>query len=673
MPDPIIGYWDTETYCETPLRNGTAAYAEDAEIMLHQWAIGDGPVEVWDATDGGDAPDELVWMFQHADIIVIQNSFFDRTVARHAGIRINGRRVPLIILPERIHDTMVQALSHGLPGGLDRLCEIFKLPVDKAKDKRGKQLVQLFCKPRPANSKIRRATKHTHPVEWEIFVEEYAPSDVVSMREIYKKLPRWNYPAPREHALWCLDQKANDRGVKVDLDLARAAIDTVNVTKKGMDKRTAELTGEALRSTTQRDKLLKYVLEQHDVELPDMQATTLERRIEDPQLPWMVKELLAMRLQTSTTSNSKYNKLLKAVSSDGRLRGMLQFSGAARTKRWAGRVVQLQNLPRPDMEAWDIEIGIEAMKARGAHLLYDNPIKLASNALRGFIVADKGKKLVVSDLQGIEARVIAWLAGEEWKLQSFRDYDAGIGEDVHRQTAARMLHKRPDQVSDAERQSHGKHPEYACSYGGSKAALFAVALLFNYIIDEDEAMDLVRLWRSIHPKIADWDTGFWKQLDDAARQAIMAPERTFSAGEHIRFERWREWLKMELPSGGFLSYAAPAIVEDPRRPGSRSVSFMGINNYTKRWERIYTFGGKLAADATQSTAREIMAEAWPKIEEAGYRPLLTVHDEFITEPPDDPVYSVEGLNALLAANPPWAKGLPLAAGGFESYRYRKGE
>lgn len=663
-------YLDTETFNEVPIRNGTYVYAESVEVMIVTWAIDDGQVQLWDATEGSDIPDNLLMAILEAEWIVMHKSDFDRNVLRHARMKLGGRRVPIVVPTERIWDTMIQARAHGLPGGLDKLCEIFKLPAAEAKDKAGRKLIQLFCKPPPANQNRPRATRLTHPVEWARF-KDYAKQDIVSMRAIRKLLPTWNYPE-REHALWQLNERINDRGVKVDLDLARAAIDTVAKDKKKMDARTQELTDDTIRSTTQRDALMRRILAEHGVDLPDMTSTTLERRIEDPNLPWMVRELLAIRLQVSTTSNSKYNTLLKAVCADGRLRGMLQFCGAPRTGRWSGQVVQLQNLPRPDMDADDIEFGIRAMKAGAADLFFDHPTKLASNALRGFIVADKGKKLVVSDLSGIEARVLPWLAEEEWKVQAFRELDAGTGPDIYRSTAAKMLFKDVADITKEERQSHGKHPELACGYGGSKGALFAIALLFNYIIDEDEAMAIVRQWRSIHPAIADWDDGFWARLDASAREAILNPGRIVQASFNVAFERWRNWLKMHLPSGGFLSYAAPGIHEDPRRPGQTGISFMGINSYTKRWERLFTYGGKLAADVTQRTARDILAHNLPEIEAAGYHPELLVHDEVLSETLDSPDYSVHELNTMLARHPPWVPdNIPLVAGGFESYRYRK--
>lgn len=661
----MILFHDIETYCEVPIRDGTHIYAASTEIIVHSWAIDDAPAKSWDATAGGKMPEELADALASDCTIVGQNyGNFDRTVLRYNGIE---------IVPERIHDTMVQALSHGLPGGLDKLCAIFNVPVDLAKDKRGKALIQLFCKPRPKNSKLRRATRHSHPVEWDIFLNEYAPSDITSMRLLYRLMPRWNYPAPKEHALWCLDQRINDRGFRVDTELARAAIKTVERAKKDKDAATVKLSHDQVDSATQRDRLLKHLLEEWGVDLPDMQAGTLERRLADESLPLPVRELIAIRLQVSQTSNAKYNALLKAVSADGRLRGTLQFSGAARTKRWAGRTFQPQNLPRPDawFDAAEQELAATVMKSGAAHMFYDEPIAVASNAIRGCIVAAEGRKLVVSDLEQIEARTLPWLAGEHWKVAAFRKYDAGEGYDLYTLTAAKLLGKHPSEVTKAERQAYGKVVELAAGYGGALGAFNVFAQIYGVSLPEEQIYEIIRNWRLEHPALCDWDTGFWTALDTAARLAIASPGKVFDAGAHIRFERWRNWLKMHLPSGGFLSYAAPQIVADPKRPGRDAISYMGLNNYTRRWERLYTYGGKLSADATQSTAREVLAHNLPAIEVAGYPPIMLVHDEVITEPLDDPAYSVDKLNTLLATNPPWALDLPLAAGGFESARYRK--
>jgi DNA polymerase bacteriophage-type len=662
----MICHLDLETWSEVPIRDGTFAYAAGATPIIWAWAIDDGAVQVHDATCGNAAvPPGLLDLLAEADEIVIHNSMFDRTV-----LRANDIDIPT----SKIFDTMVGALSHGLPGGLDKLCEIFKVPTDKAKDKAGKQLIQLFCKPRPANVKLRRATRETHPVEWQRFLD-YAALDIEAMRVLHKKLPRWNYEIGNHgHALWCLDQRINDRGYRVDTDLARAAIDTVALAKKAKDNRTHDLTDGDVRSATQRDAMLRHLLAEYGVDLPDMQKSTLERCMADEDLPEPVKELLAARLQVGTTVPSKYGVLLKGVSDDGRLRGTLQFCGAPRTKRWSGRLFQPQNLIRTPgwFTADEQEMAVTFMKAGIADSFYEEPIEIASFCVRGSIIADEDKKLVVSDLEQIEARCLPWLAGEEWELEDFRAYDRGEGYDNYVNNAARILGKHPSLVTKWERQAYGKVVVLASGYGGAAGAFAQFARIYGVELPDEEVFEIIRAWRAAHPALCDWGSGFWTQLDDAARRAIAAPGKIIQAGEHIAFERWRSWLKMHLPSGGFLSYAAPAIRIDPRTK-RESVSFYGINNYSRKWECMFTYGGKLSADATQSTAREVLASNLPDIEAAGYDLLALVHDETVTETPDDDNYSVDILSGLLARNRSWNQGLPLAANGFEGFRYRKGE
>ena len=336
---------DTETFCETPLKNGTHAYAEKAEVMVFTYAIDDGPVGTWDRTAGEPMPDDLDFAIDEADEYWWQNGgMFDRPVLLHAAPEI-FERLPA----ERWRDTLVQAYAHSLPGSLDLLCEIFHVPLDQAKQKDGKTLIQLFCKPRPAYSEIRRATRETHPAEWARFLS-YAASDITAMRAIHKKMPAWNYPNNKnELALWHLDQRINMRGMQMDIELARAAVRATDKAKRELKERTIELTDGEVQSTTQRDKLLKYLLAEHGVDLPDLKKSTLERRINDPDLPDELRMLLSIRLEATMTSTSKYQTLLRGVSRDGRLRGLMQFNGANRTGRVAHRLYQPGNMPRPDV------------------------------------------------------------------------------------------------------------------------------------------------------------------------------------------------------------------------------------------------------------------------------------------------------------------------------------
>lgn len=679
---------DLETYSETPLKHGTHKYAEPAEIMLFAWAIDDGKVGVVDEANGEKRPAELCEALEDPDVLVqAHNSHFDRTVLRHTGTP--------IALP-RWRDTMVKALAHSLPGALGSLCEILKVPTDQAKDKAGKQYIQLFCKPRPDNSKIRRATKKTHPVEWQRFVE-YAGLDIEAMREVDRRLPKWNYQGD-ELALWFLDQTINDRGVCMDVELAEAAIDAVAKAQKILAARTVELTDGAVQAATQRDALLAHLLAEYGVQLPDMQKSTLERRIDDPDLPLAMRELLAIRLQASTSSTAKYKTLVRGASSDGRLRGTLQFNGASRTGRWAGRLFQPQNLPRPTLDQDVIDLGIEAMKAGCADLIHTNVMELTSSSIRGCIVAPKGKKLVVSDLSNIEGRDQAWLAGERWKLQAFSEFDRGIGHDMYKRAYAKSFGIKPEDVSKDQRQV-GKVQELALGYEGGVGAFLTFAAAYNIDLEDmaeqaigaipfdilEEARGMLnwtkkkkrttfgltdqawlvcesfkRSWRQAHPAIQ----SMWADLAEAVRCAIAQPRTTFVC-RALKVRRDGNWLRIGLPSGRALCYPSPQLDE------SGSITYMGVNQYSRKWSRLKTYGGKLFENVCQAVARDVMAHNMPAIEAAGYQIVLSVHDELICEAPDSNEFNATHLSSLLSSNPPWAPDMPLAAGGFEAYRYRK--
>ncbi|NRN27879.1 DNA polymerase [Photorhabdus heterorhabditis] len=689
---------DLETYSEIPIKNGTHAYAEHAEIMLFAWAIDDEQVNVWDVTSNDTMPEILRIALYDPDVeIYAHNSHFDRTIIVHSRSRLFQGRKSLPHPCEKIsrwRDTMVQALAHGLPGALGTLCEILGVAQDKAKDKEGKALIQLFCKPRPKNSKVLRATLETHPEEWKRFIE-YAGLDIEAMREIHKKLPVWNYQGA-ELALWHLDQRINDRGVEMDITLANAAIAAVNHEQKQLAKRAQVLTDDAVQAATQRDVLLQHITTCYGVELLDMQASTLQRRINDPDLPFELRELLSIRLQASTTSTSKYKTLVNGVNLDGRLRGTLQFCGASRTGRWAGRLFQPQNLPRPVLKQDVIDFGIDALKACAADLLFDNVMELTSSALRGCIIAPKGKKLVVSDLSNIEGRVLAWLAGEDWKTQAFRDFDEGSGHDLYKLAYARAFNIQPEEVTKDQRQI-GKVMELGLGYGGGVGAFLTFAAAYSLDLEAlaDAALanipasvqreslswykksveqkktygltervfitcdSLKRMWRNAHPEIST----FWYELEETVKRAIAMPKVTLQC-RTLKIRRDGNWLRIQLPSGRAVCYPSSQLQDG-------KITYMGVNTYSRKWQRLYTYGGKLVENVTQAVARDVLAGNMQQIEQAGYEIVLTVHDEVITEAQDTSTFSHQHLSELLATNPPWALDLPLNAGGFEAHRYRK--
>ncbi|EIM3679511.1 DNA polymerase [Salmonella enterica] len=683
-----ILYADLETFSEMPISCGTHRYAEKAEVMLFAYALDDQAVKVWDLTTGQPMPPDLSAALNDPAVMTVWHNggMFDSVVLRHA--------LNIDLPPERIHDTMVQALAHGLPGSLSDLCDILGVASDKAKDKAGRQLIMLFCKPRPKNSKIRRATRSTHPEEWKRFVS-YAGSDISAMREIYRKIPRWNF-TPEERALWCLDQRINCRGVCIDTGLAQSAIAAVEQEQQRLAERTQAMTDNEVQAATQRDAMLRHIAAAFGIELPDMQAATLERRIADPDTPPALRELLAVRLQSCTTSVSKYKKLISCVSSDGRLRGTLQFCGASRTGRWAGRLFQPQNLPRSSLAQPVIDSGIEALKAGCADLVCDDIMQLTSSALRASIIAPPGKKLVISDLSNIEGRMLAWLAGEHWKIAAFRDYDEGHGPDLYKLAYARAFHISPDDVTKDQRQI-GKVMELGLGYGGGVAAFVTFAAAYALDLDAlavaalqgippgirqeakrwyDESVkqkktyglsepvfivcdSLKRMWRNAHPETV----VFWYELADDVKRAINHPGVTVICRK-LKIRRDGGWLRIVLPSGRAVCYPGIRLVND-------EIRYMGINPYSRKWQRLRTYGGRLVENVCQAAARDVLAGNMPLIEDTGYSIVLTVHDEVITEAPDTDDFNDTALSALLSTNPEWAPDIPLNAGGFEAYHYRK--
>jgi DNA polymerase len=700
---------DTETYSPTPLKSGTHIYAEPVEVMVMTWAVDDGPVGTWDRTADPEIPAELDFAIDEADEYWWQNgNMFDYTVLRHGMPELHAR-----MQLEKWRDTMVQAYAHSLPGSLDMLCQIFGIPHDQAKSKDGNALIQLFCKPRRDGG---RNTRLTHPAEWARFLV-YAGKDITAMRAIHAKMPKWNYPNnKKELAFSHLDMRINQRGMQMDTELARAAVRAIDRAQKGHAARTAELTNDEVQKATQRDKLLKHLLAEYDIDLPDMKKSTLERRINDPDLPDPLRELLAIRLEATMTSSSKYKTLLRGVSSDGRLRGLMQFCGANRTGRVAHRLFQPGNMPRPDVglimrelgveklrdgdKERYTEMGIDALKADCADQIFGNVMGLTANVVRGSIIVPEGKKLVVSDLSNIEGRKAAWLTGEEWKLQAFRDYDAGIGLDLYILAYARSFGVDPATVDKVMRQL-GKVQELALAYEGGVGAFVTFTLTYKMELDliraavfaTLDAVDpevvrearnawewatkqkrtlglerdvyiacdiLKRLWRRAHPATS----SYWPELKDAAISAICSPGKTVRA-RRVVLRRDGNWLRVQMPSGRQLCYIAPRVDD------SGQISYMGVNQYTRKWQRVKTYGGKLFENLCQASSRDILFENMPAVEAAGYDIILDIHDEDLTEAPDTDDFNAEHLSSLIAAVPDWAEGLPLSAAGFDGYRYKK--
>lgn len=699
-------WFDCETYSECDLRvHGTHRYAEhpSTEIMVAQWAIDDGDPEVLDCTplkierasrSEREYPAKIGRLLQRDDVIVVaHNSVFDRTLIRHVW----GIDVPV----ERWRDSMVKAYAHGMPGALEKVGAALGVEGHEAKDRRGKELIQLFCKPRPKGHKLRRATRETHPKEWAEFLE-YSRQDIPAMRAVDQRLPAWNYREGHpELALWHLDQRINDRGFAVDLELARAAIDAVGDEQERLREETRQATEGYVSSPSKRDQLIAYIVAEYGVTLPDFRADTLRRRIEDPELPEGVRLLLSLRLEATKTSTSKYKALVNATSADGRLRNTLQFAGAQRTARWAGRIFQPQNMPRPtpDFDEEEQDLAIAALKGGYATVVYSDVMQLTSNAVRGCIVAPPGKKLAVADLSNIEGRGLAYLAGEDWKLRAFAAFDRKEGPDLYNVAYGRSFNVDPAGITKSQRQI-GKVQELGLGYEGGVAAFITFAAVYHMDLEVmanavwetasrealSDAADMLAWvkkqkrstfglsdrvyiacellkasWRAAHPNTK----ALWDAAGASVRKAIDNPGNTYAIGEHLKVRRDGAWLRIRLPSGRYLCYLHPQVDDKGQ------ITYMGVDQYTRRWQRIKTYGGRLVENCTQAFARDVLASNMQAIEDNGYEIVLTVHDEVITEVPNDERFSADELARLMSVVPPWAAGIPLAAAGFEATRYRK--
>lgn len=628
-------YADTETFSPQDLsRVGAARYAEDAQIILWSYAENDAPAKVWDRVSSPQMPADLKRMWERlfadpdARVVMHNGMDFDRQVFASNGFG----EIPA----EKIIDTMVLAYEHALPGSLEQLCEAFRLDADHTKDKDGKRLIQIFCKPLPKNYKLTRATPQTHPAEWERF-KNYARLDIESMRVIYKKLPKWNATA-QERRLQALDAVINSRGMCIDLELAKGAVATAARHRTHLAARTQELTGGVVSAATQRDALLEYLRSEWGLDLASATRAEVEKRIAEPCIPEPVKELLRIRIASTKISVQKFQSVLKTVCKDGRIRGALQFRGAGRTGRFSGRLVQFQNLARPTMRNDEIEFAIEATKEGLLDTFYEDPMPVLSNLLRGLLIASKGKKLVVADYSNVEGRVLAWLAGEEWKLKAFRDFDAGVGHDLYKLTYARAFNVKPETVTKAQRQM-GKVLELGMGYGGGAGAFRTFALAYGIDLHDmadavkssisptiwaeacewypkallggfTEGMDkevflacdsVKRAWRKANAQIVQ----FWYDMGAGVRQALIegGPVRV---GRHITVDKKGNYLRVRLPSGRYLVYPSPRIDDD-------GISYFGVAQVSRKWARIRSWGGKYC-----------IAKGTPVLTQEGWRPIEAI-------------------------------------------------
>lgn len=644
---------DLETYSSVDIgKAGVFKYTEatDFEILLLAYAWDDGSVRVIDLTklDDADTAAELqdvtAGLLDPDTIKVAHNSAFERAALRHHL----GRDMP----PEEWEDTMVLAAYNGLPMSLDAAGAALQLKDQKIKE--GTLLINYFCKPcRPtiANGGRTRNLPEHAPDKWARFIE-YCRRDVEVEQAIYQRLKGYPTP-PWERHLWALDARINERGVLVDRGLADAAID--------LDATVAERLNDELRCLTGLDNpnsvaQLKDWLEERGVTCESLSKATLAQLIADAP-DKTIRRVLELRAMASKTSVKKYQAAVTAAGSGDRLRGIMQYYGAGRTGRWAGRLFQPQNLPQNHMETLDLARAL--VKERDLdtlELLYGNVPDVLSQLIRTTLIAPPGDTLLVADFSAIEARVIAYLAGELWRKKAFEQ-----GRDIYCASASKMfgVPVRKHGVNGHLRQK-GKVAELACGYGGGVNALKAFGADKMGLTDA-ELQDIVTNWRAASPTIP----AFWRSAERAAKQAIDHPGMTYYCGDSncIRYYKDADALRCLLPSCRVLSYWGAALDTDG------SICFMGQNQTTRKWEKTSTWGGKLVENIVQAVARDCLAVSLLRLDRAGYEIVFHVHDEVVVQAPLGSRW--EDMAKIMGTPIDWAPGLVLRADGYDTPYYKK--
>lgn len=637
---------DIETYSDVSLPDcGVHRYAasEQFEILLFAYSLNDEPTKIIDLASGEKMPDEIMKLLTDDSVIkTAYNAAFERNcINRYFGLSLK---------PEGWRCTLVQASMLSLPLSLEGVGEALNL--DKKKMSEGKELIRFFCmpcKPTKSNGGRTRNLPSDEPEKWELF-KTYCIRDVDVEKQIRNKLSKFPIP-DREQELYCMDQRINDRGIMVDRELISHAVACDLLYKETATKKAYRISGlENPNSVSQ----LKDWLAKKGIEIDSLAKTAVEELVENTEGD--VAEMMKLRLAMSKTSLKKYEAMERSVCPDGRVHGLLQFYGANRTGRWAGRLVQIHNLPQNHME--DLELARSIVKEGRydlVELLYDSTPDVLSELIRTAFVAKPGCRFIVSDFSAIEARVMGYLAGEGWVMEEFR----GAGK-IYEQTASKMFHIPIEEITKGSPyRARGKVASLACQYGGAEGALISMGAL-NFV-EEDELKGLVQSWRTANPHIVN----YWYEIDGAVKAAVK--ERKMTTVGRVTVYYQSGMLKIALPSGRVLSYVRPRMTVN--RFGSESVSYEGVGT-NRKWTRIESYGAKFCENIVQATARDVLAEAMLRLEKKGFDIVCHIHDEVVLEVPEG-TSSVEEVNEIMAVCPDWCEGLPLKAVGFESPFYKK--
>ena len=658
---------DLETYSSVNIKKaGAQAYirSPDFEILLFGYSIDGAEPIVVDLACGEKIPPHVIEAIYSPEYTKhAYNAPFEwGCLSKHFGFKLP---------PSQWRDTMLHGLYCGYTAGLEATGRALGLPEDKQKLNTGKALIRYFCspcKPSKANGGRTRNYPHHDPEKWALF-KEYNKQDVVAEMEIDKKLSA--FPVPDfVQKQWETDLIINDRGVAVDMDFVHGALELGATVSTSLKEEAIQLSG--LYNPNSVKQLAQWLEEQTGEEITNLRKETVSSLLNRDANSDEVNRMLAIRQELGKTSMKKYDAIEECVCPDGRVRGLLQYYGANRTGRWAGRLVQVQNLPRTYTEPLDLARQlVKHRQLDGLKVVYGSVNDTLSQLIRTAFVAPEGHVLIDADFSAIEARVISWLADQEWRLEVFRTHGK-----IYEASASQMFGVPLELIKKGNPEyalrQRGKVAELALGYQGGVGAMRNMdsgGLLAD--LPDEEVQDIVNRWREANSKIRD----LWYAFDSAAVQVInyggSVKVRCCTVAREYDCVQGTTCLTILLPSGRKLYYVDPAIGEN--RWGNPSISYMGMDQTTKKWKRIETYGGKLVENCVQAIARDCLAQAIDHLEEAGYPVVFHVHDEVVIDiaPYADNETMLKSVVEIMAKPIPWAQGLPLGAEGWVGTFFKK--
>lgn len=653
---------DLETYSSVPIaKAGVYKYVQspDFEILLFAYSVDGAPSEIVDLAQGEILPDWLYEAVRSPDFIKhADNAAFEW----YCLSKFYGGLLPV----EQWRDTMLHGLYCGFTAGLDATGKALGLPAEKQKLATGKALIRYFCIPcSPTQSnggRTRNYPKHD-PEKWDLF-KTYCLGDVTTEMEIERRLS--NFPVPDAiEKQWQTDLLINARGVAVDMGLVRGALEIDATSREALMQEAVSITG--LENPNSVTQLAGWLEKATDIPVADLRKDTVSSMLESKAISGSAERMLEIRQELGKTSTKKYDAIEAAVCSDGRVRGLLQFYGANRTGRWAGRLVQVQNLPRTYIEQLDIaRAAVRYKKSDTLRFLFGSVPDTLSQLIRTSFVSSEGNKLVDADFSAIEARVISWLAGEQWRLEVFRTHGK-----IYEASASQMFGVPLERIAKGNPEyalrQKGKVAELALGYQGSSGALIAMGAL-KMGIPEEDLPDIVSRWREANKRIVD----LWYSLESAAVSVIQtgapAGVRGLVLAREFDMENNLDFLTITLPSKRKLYYANPELTTNQwNRP---SILYRGVNQTTKQWTQLETYGGKLVENVVQAIARDCLAVAIEHLEAAGFPVVFHVHDEVVIDCPIEKA-DLDAVIQIMTRPIPWAPDLPLNADGWIGDFFRK--